>query len=182
MKPHEPPSLAPGELGVLQSFVNTSFGHGREDFPDPSAAGRWLRDHALLARDEQLSEREWRRILCARESLRTLLEHRDDARALAELNAVACEATLRVTFGFDSARLEAANGGAEAVLAHVLAAAYDAMGDGTWSRLKTCANRRCRRVFFDRSKNRSRAWCSMTTCGNRLNARAYRLRRAGPEA
>jgi predicted RNA-binding Zn ribbon-like protein len=182
MKPHEPPSTASGELGVLQSFVNTSFGERREDFPDPQTAGRWLRDRALLIGDGHLSEGDWRRILVARQSLRRLLVHRDDSEALAELNSVAREATLRVTFGPDAAQLEPAIEGAEAVLGCVLVAAYEAMRSGEWSRLKLCANRGCARAFFDRSKNRSRTWCSMTTCGNRLNARAYRHRRAGPKA
>jgi predicted RNA-binding Zn ribbon-like protein len=182
MKSHEPPSTTPGELGVLQSFVNTSFGQRGDDFLDPQATGRWLQERALLPGEEHLSAGDWRRILVARESLRTLLAHRDDSGALAELNSAARSAILRVTFRPDSAQLEPAMGGAEAVLGRVLAAAYDAMGSGEWSRLKLCANRRCGRAFFDRSKNRSRTWCSMATCGNRLNARAYRRRRAGPEA
>lgn len=177
MKPHEPRSVAPGELGVLQSFVNTSFGRRREDLPDPDSAARWLREHALLPEDGPLSEGDWRRIVSAREALRTLLDHRGDALAVAELNRIARDAIVRITFDAESAQLEPAIGGAEAVLGRILAAAYDAMRTGEWSRLKACANPVCRRAFFDRSKNRSGTWCSMTTCGNRLNARAYRHRR-----
>ena len=32
----------------------------------------------------------------------------------------------------------------------------------------------CRWAFLDTSKNRSRAWCSMSVCGNRTKTRAYR--------
>jgi len=52
------------------------------------------------------------------------------------------------------------------------------MADGTWSRLKVCANEACGRVFHDGSRNRSGRWCSMATCGNRMKSRAYRRRRA----
>lgn len=43
-------------------------------------------------------------------------------------------------------------------------------------RLKICPN--CRWLFLDRSRNRSRAWCDMAVCGNRVKAsRHYRRRR-----
>ncbi|MGH3665303.1 MAG: CGNR zinc finger domain-containing protein [Egibacteraceae bacterium] len=51
------------------------------------------------------------------------------------------------------------------------------MRDGTWARLKSCANDSCRWLFYDRSKNRSGKWCTMNVCGDILNARAYRARR-----
>lgn len=43
-------------------------------------------------------------------------------------------------------------------------------------RLKRCANRDCGWVFVDTSKNRSRQWCEMRTCGNRANVRRFRAR------
>ena len=66
-------------------------------------------------------------------------------------------------------------GGVDGVLGSVLAAAFDCMRDGSWSRLKACRN--CHWAFYDESRNRSAAWCSMQLCGNRLKTRAYRLRR-----
>jgi len=44
-------------------------------------------------------------------------------------------------------------------------------------RLKRCPN--CHWLFIDRSRNASRVWCDMLTCGNRAKAeRHYRKRRA----
>jgi predicted RNA-binding Zn ribbon-like protein len=44
-------------------------------------------------------------------------------------------------------------------------------------RLKRCPN--CHWLFIDRSRNASRIWCDMLTCGNRAKAeRHYRKRRA----
>lgn len=37
--------------------------------------------------------------------------------------------------------------------------------------LKICPN--CEWLFLDRSKNRSRAWCDMAVCGNRVKARLH---------
>ena len=46
-------------------------------------------------------------------------------------------------------------------------------------RLKICPN--CHWLFLDRSRNRSRAWCDMAVCGNRVKAsRHYRRTREEP--
>lgn len=43
-------------------------------------------------------------------------------------------------------------------------------------RLKRCENPRCGWLYLDRSRNRSRRWCEMATCGNRAKARRYKQR------
>jgi predicted RNA-binding Zn ribbon-like protein len=46
--------------------------------------------------------------------------------------------------------------------------------------VRECAAPDCRWLFLDRSRNRSRRWCAMATCGNRSKARRhYRRGRAG---
>ncbi|HEX6494287.1 MAG TPA: CGNR zinc finger domain-containing protein [Acidobacteriaceae bacterium] len=40
-------------------------------------------------------------------------------------------------------------------------------------RLHTCASDTCRWLFLDTSKNHTRRWCDMKTCGNRAKARRY---------
>ena len=52
---------------------------------------------------------------------------------------------------------------------------FEAQLTGDWSRMKGC--RQCGYAFFDRSKNRSAAWCAMSICGNRTKNRAYYRRR-----
>jgi hypothetical protein len=58
----------------------------------------------------------------------------------------------------------------------VLAAAARIAVLGEWDRFKICPTDTCRWAFFDRSRNRSRTWCSMQVCGNREKARAWRER------
>ena len=41
------------------------------------------------------------------------------------------------------------------------------------ARLHACASDTCRWLFLDVSKNRTRRWCDMKTCGNRAKARRY---------
>ncbi|WP_205750238.1 CGNR zinc finger domain-containing protein [Cryobacterium sp. SO1] len=43
-------------------------------------------------------------------------------------------------------------------------------------RLRPCANVECNLFLVDHSRPGSAKWCSMTTCGNRMKARAYARR------
>ena len=52
-----------------------------------------------------------------------------------------------------------------------------AQADGSWSRLKVCANPECQWVYFDRSRNQQGHWCEMAVSGNRLKNRQLRARR-----
>jgi predicted RNA-binding Zn ribbon-like protein len=68
--------------------------------------------------------------------------------------------------------------GVDGTIARLVGIVFTAMTDGTWARLKACRNERCQKAFYDTSRNRSGAWCSMAGCGSRFKARAYRHRRA----
>jgi predicted RNA-binding Zn ribbon-like protein len=105
-----------------------------------------------------------------REALRALLADKRDPVAIAALNAR--RARLEVRFAADGeARLEG-----DGLVASLLAIVARAQADGTWERMKACAAEDCRWAFYDRSRNRSRTWCSMAECGNRAKARSYRAR------
>ena len=41
------------------------------------------------------------------------------------------------------------------------------------SRLRACQNPQCRWVFHDGTRSRTRRWCSMAVCGNRMKARRH---------
>lgn len=43
--------------------------------------------------------------------------------------------------------------------------------------IKYCGNPGCIRYFYDSTKNHSRRWCSMETCGNRMKVAAYYQRK-----
>ncbi|GAB7193532.1 hypothetical protein NUM3379_42420 [Kineococcus sp. NUM-3379] len=70
----------------------------------------------------------------------------------------------------------------------LLALAVDAVGDGTWHRLRSCPG--CDFVFYDSTRNGGRTWCRMVredpsgrSCGSLAKARAKRARdRAGDPA
>jgi len=56
-----------------------------------------------------------------------------------------------------------------------LVPAYFALRSGE---LRACANPNCRWIFRDGSRNGSRRWCEMRTCGSRMKMRRYRRRLA----
>jgi predicted RNA-binding Zn ribbon-like protein len=45
--------------------------------------------------------------------------------------------------------------------------------------IKDCGDPTCRWLFLDTSKNHTRRWCDMKTCGNRMKARRHQARYQG---
>ena len=178
---------APGSLALVQAFANTvaEEGHFRwEAIGDPDSLRSWLKGRGLLAGGELVWEADVARAKEVRAALRSLLAANNgrgaDPAAIRELNLAAERARLTVRFGADGrATLEPDAGGVDGALGRVLAAVHAGMEEGTWGRLKSCANATCGWAFYDRSKNRSGRWCSMEVCGNRTKTRAYRRRRQG---
>jgi predicted RNA-binding Zn ribbon-like protein len=175
---------APGPLALVQAFANTVAEEGEhrwEAFGDPGSLRYWLVRNGLLDEEEVIGDADvvWARGI--RKALRLVLAANNgrevEPEALETLNRAARRAALVVRFGPDGrAALHRGAGGVDGAIGGVLAAVYAGMEDGTWERLKTCANVGCGWVFYDRSKNRSGRWCSMDVCGNRAKTRAYRRR------
>ena len=180
---------APGELERVRRFVNTrEVGHVTDRLSDPSALAEWLEQEGLAPAATRATRADLARAVVLREALRAiLLAHNgaaagpDGARADAcrALDEAAARARLRVRFGDDgSAFLAPDAGGVSGALGRLVATVHDSIAQGTWSRLKVCRDHECEWAFYDHTKNRSGAWCSMEGCGNRAKARAFRERRA----
>lgn len=56
----------------------------------------------------------------------------------------------------------------------IIESAADSLVRGELPRIRNCSGRRCPRYFADETKNRSRRWCDMKTCGNRAKAARHR--------
>jgi predicted RNA-binding Zn ribbon-like protein len=120
---------------------------------------------------------------CVREALRAFLlanarlplapeaaEAFDDAAGPAHLRARADERS----------RLEllpAEEGGLDHAIGRLVAIVFAAQQDGTWFRLKVCAE--CHWALYDHTKNHSAAWCG-SKCGARVRSRRYRQRHGSP--
>ncbi|MEJ2262499.1 MAG: CGNR zinc finger domain-containing protein [Anaerolineales bacterium] len=66
---------------------------------------------------------------------------------------------------------KAENSGLESVLWPIIRSFADLVTSDDRGRIKQCSN--CGWVFVDNSKNKSRRWCSMETCGNRVKAQRH---------
>jgi predicted RNA-binding Zn ribbon-like protein len=175
---------APGRLGLLQRFVN-SYNH---DFPvdwdrlgSPEGARAWLERKGLVGPEVRVSAADAARLRELREAIRALTlanqAGETDAAAAGVVRRASRAARLRVAVD-DAGRtvLEPARPGVDGAVATLLGILHEAQLTGQWRRLKGC--RQCGYAFFDRSKNRSAAWCAMSICGNRTKNRAYRRRRS----
>lgn len=173
---------APGSLGSLQAFVNTNnLNTGRDLLSDPATLAAWATANGLLSRHTVVTQEGWLLAIELREALRDLLAanngKRVDQRAIGAFNQCAGRIGLQVLADREGAlSLSPMRAGVDEALGRLLSVVVMARADGTWSRLKACREEHCRWVFYDRSKNRSATWCTMTTCGSRAKARAYRQR------
>ena len=174
---------APQPLLLVQSLVNTvELPDGADRLADPADARPWLVDNGLLAAQAALPEADLELLRAVREALRAMLVHNaggppPNKTALAVLRTVAEGGSARADLGDDGrVRLAAAGDSVGDRLVNVLLIIRDAQRDGSWARLKACANDECRWAFYDRARNHGGTWCDMAACGNKLKNRAFRAR------
>jgi predicted RNA-binding Zn ribbon-like protein len=126
-------------------------------------------------RDEDLA-----RARSLREALRAFLLTNASfplpAEAAEDFDAAVGSVRLR-TRAAEAGRVElrpAEAGGLEHAIGRLVAIVFVAQQDGTWPRLKACAE--CHWALYDHTKNHSAAWCG-SQCGARVRARRHRKRR-----
>ena len=176
---------APGRLELLQRFINS---HNHDFPPDWDRIGTGGEGPGVAAGEAAVAGRPGlgrpTRRACAssgRRSGRSRSRTRAATDAAAAASSARAAAPLSVAID-DAGRtaLEPARGGVDGAVATLLGILHEAQLSGDWSRMKGC--RQCEYAFFDRSKNRSAAWCAMSICGNRTKNRAYYRRRRSAAA
>lgn len=172
----------PPRLRLVESFLNSiDVSSGQDDLADVPRFRRWLRDHgrAARARSVTASDLEWARQL--RTELREAVRgHHGPAGHLDGVALTRLAAPLRLRVAFDpagNAELRPAGEGVGGFLAEIVSAVIVTSTDGAWRRMKLCSASDCAVVYYDTSKNHSKRWCSMRTCGNRNKTRSYYQRR-----
>lgn len=175
---------APGPLARIQALVNTiELPAGPDRLAHPDDATPWLVANGLLAAGASPTEAELDLVRKVREALRALLIHHTGGPApqadhLAVLKALTDTSTAKVELAPDGqVQLSAAGENVGERLLELLLVMRDAQRDGTWARLKACANDECTWAFYDRSRNHGGTWCDMSSCGNMLKNRQFRARR-----
>lgn len=168
---------APGALELVRAFVNSvDLETGVDRLADPTSWRGWAAEHDV---DATASEADLRSARHLRESLRAALLANHDraplpAETVAALDETARRCQVAVRFDTTGAHLVPGGRGLDAVLGRIVVVVVEAMQDGTWSRLKACANDTCQWAFYDTSRSRTGQWCSMRICGNRAKQSRWR--------
>jgi predicted RNA-binding Zn ribbon-like protein len=139
----------------------------------------WL--HAQAGREPLLAQRVLSRALHLRQALRDLFSALADEREPAPEDLAVLNGDLAASL--PSARIEARGDGfvwtwsgraLDRVLWPISRSAADLLTSDAQRRLvRQCGASDCEWLFLDTSKNRSRQWCSMQSCGNREKARRH---------
>ncbi|VWD23687.1 CGNR zinc finger domain-containing protein [Burkholderia contaminans] len=147
------------QAGVPAGLAEACRAHGEEEG-----------EPAMLAHALALREALYRLFLAQAE------QREPQADDLALLGGFLAEAAPRVALaridGGYTWRIGEARATLAGLLSPVLWSAIDLLGGARLAKVKRCANDACQWLFIDDSKNGSRRWCSMSSCGNR--AKAYR--------
>lgn len=172
-------------------FVNTVSHRGtaaeHDHLPDADAIWAWAEAAGLgrpspLARpgagDDERLVADTHALRAAILAVATSIEARAEARpeGLSVLHDIASRtlAAARITRGEGGPIGFAFPDGAATILGPIAWAAVDLFRFGPLDRLKRCPPQDCGWFFLDMTKNRSRRWCSMESCGNREKVRRHR--------
>jgi predicted RNA-binding Zn ribbon-like protein len=172
---------APEDLEIVRDFVNTlDVVPGAEEIEDPADLASWIADHRLAPAPLTLTDEDLARAKSLREALRAFLLANagfpTSPKAAEAFDAAAGSASLCARAGGEG-RLELLpvdEEGLDHAVGRLISIVYAAQRDGSWLRLKVCAE--CSWALYDRTKNRSAAWCG-SQCGARARSRRYRERR-----
>jgi predicted RNA-binding Zn ribbon-like protein len=172
---------APGDLEVVRDFVNIlDVLPDTDEINDRTSLASWLIEHRLVTTLPTLTDEDLARAQSLREALRAFLVANAGfplpAEAAEDFDAAVGSVRL-CTRAAEAGRVElrpAEAKGREHAIGRLVATVFVAQQDGTWRRLKACAE--CQWVLYDHTKNHSAAWCG-SQCGARVRARRHRKRR-----
>jgi predicted RNA-binding Zn ribbon-like protein len=176
-EPHS--DRAPGSLDLIRRFVNTAdLPDGPDQLATLEGARAWCLSHGL---PPVTNEAHHALLISFRETLRDLLfannGEGDAAVAWNELRQFMPSTRLTLSVNpYHGLELRPAHEEDKGPIASLLAVVYEAQVRDTWARLRACRKRSCRFAYYDHTKNGSRAWCSMATCGNQAKAQRRRER------
>jgi predicted RNA-binding Zn ribbon-like protein len=182
---------APGELALVQGFLNTRWNlrdaRMGEILTSPGALADWFASRDIIEAGAGLGPTDLERALSVREGLRALAfangGHGLDQQAVDAMRTASRGAATEIRIEPYGPRFVAgAANGLDAAIGALFAITARAMIDGSWYRLKACPGRHCGWAFYDHSRNQSGRWCSMKVCGDREKSRAYYRRRTAARA
>jgi predicted RNA-binding Zn ribbon-like protein len=173
-------------LAAATTLVNTLPGasdSGDDELTTPEQLSAWFENEGFTG-NRLGTEEELESLRALRHRLRDLWSATSDAEAAELVNAMLAEGgALPRLVDHDGVGLHIhANRPdaplADRVMVEVAMAWVDVLRQGERARMKRCAADDCEAILVDLSRNRSKRFCDVGNCGNRMNVRAFRARNA----
>ena len=170
------------QLDLVRDYVNTfDLETGIDTIATPDDLAMWLSEQGLVDDLVEPTEQEVEDARAVREAIRELLlanngVEADAGAASKTLEEAGRKARLGVRFEDGRPVLAPEDEGVHGAVGRIVATVAELAPTDEWKRLKGCRDEHCRVAFYDKSRNRSRAWCSMEVCGNREKARTFRAK------
>lgn len=179
------PHRVAGNLSL--DLVNTISWRGTDREKDHLATAvdilAWAKDAGLITDDTEVVASDDQALVDRVLALRAAINEAGSAIARGEDPPISALTVIR-DFAADALRTADLTGspislafqGADKIIGAIAWSALDLLRGEELPRLKQCPPDDCRWLFIDRTKNGSRRWCEMATCGNRAKKLALRKR------
>lgn len=174
------------ELGLhaAATLVNTlpdASHSGEDELTSMAQLDDWFRRERFTG-VRRYDARELNQVRTVRSRMRALWEVADDRHAVGMVNAMLVDGRALpqlvdhdgVGLHIHATRDDAAL--ADRIMVEFAMAWLDVLRQGERPRMKRCAADDCEAVLVDLSRNRSKRFCDVGNCGNRMNVRAFRAR------
>nr|WP_249797977.1 ABATE domain-containing protein [Bradyrhizobium sp. 199] len=155
--------------------------HEVDHLRDADGILAWAKHAGLVGVDFSLPTRQRALLVDQGRSLRTAIDEvgaaiaagaEPAAQGLAVIHDLAARTFMAASLTGAPARIAFTH--ADQIIGPLAWAAVDLLRGDELGRLKRCPQHDCHWLFIDRTKNRSRRWCEMATCGNRAKTRSRR--------
>lgn len=151
-----------------------------EALGEPADLDAWVDQSGLLPGWSGASAHDLAAALELREAIYALVWHRLHNRALPEADVAVVN-----RFAADpppqpmltAGAIRSVSGGVPELLSQLARDLIDVVGGDAARLLRECARPECTQIYLDHSRGGRREWCSMSSCGSRMKAKAYRERR-----
>ncbi|TMH86982.1 MAG: hypothetical protein E6H45_04485 [Betaproteobacteria bacterium] len=150
---------------------------------DAITRGQAARLRRAAAASPRAAAQVWGRAIKFREALFRVLNARTEGGAIAreDLSIIEAEHARAVSFarlawtgdGY-SWSLDPSAESLDAALQPLVESAVSLLTSAKMERLRRCGNSTCYWLFIDETKNHSRRWCEMASCGNVVKVRRHR--------
>ncbi len=147
--------------------------------------GHAARLRAEGAKSPEAAQELWLRALRFREALARIFLAKTGGRSADQADLATIHAEYARTASF--ARLaptaegfawgvDAKAAALDAALRPLVSSAVELLTSSRLARLRRCGNETCYWLFVDETRNRSRRWCEMASCGNLMKVRRHRAK------